>query len=647
MDKNTNSPIISKIAARSYKSNRSRNLVAIIAIILTAVMFATIFTIGFSMIQSMENLGYAGGMGMDVQGTLIMIVGIIIVLISGYLIIYNIFQISVAQDIRFYGLLKTLGATSGQIGRILVAQAMKLCLIGIPIGLLIGYAVGAIIMPMVLVSLGTAAALSFNPMIFVAAAIFALVTVLLSCAKPAKIAGRVSPVTAIKYVDGESDAKAHKKRTNHHFSLQSMASANLKRNKKRTATVVISISLGLMLMNSFYVMQHSYDREAYVSNFLGSDIAIAEQGAMEYSYTENYQTKGVFTQGALDEMAAIPGVEQFGSAYYAEITERMNEDVLARLTSYYDEPDSGQQGWVEMDEEVSRQYQNLKKTGETTVSVYGLDGFTAKMGNVYVGKYDAEKFQTGNYVIAFGLANNGEGSVHYEVGDKIDIAGKTYELMAMMEPVETLWGEFHSENNELEIDYAISASAFRESFPDAQAVSAFMDTPNVETTKQVVAQLEQKFPGMQVSTWQSYEARFQSQVLAQVIMGYTLGIIMALIGILNFVNSMLTAIIARKREFAMLESVGMTKPQLKKMLVFEGIDYAAISMIISLVLATLVATTVIQESVSTSWVAAYSFSLMPFAIIAPIMVVLAVMIPLACFKGTQKKSLVERLRETE
>ncbi|MGI6154034.1 MAG: FtsX-like permease family protein, partial [Christensenellaceae bacterium] len=132
-----------------------------------------------------------------------------------------------------------------------------------------------------------------------------------------------------------------------------------------------------------------------------------------------------------------------------------------------------------------------------------------------------------------------------------------------------------------------------------------------------------------------------------VIMGYTLGFIMAMVGILNFVNSMLTAIIARKREFAMLESVGMTKEQLKKMLVFEGVDYVGIILVISLVLSAFVAATVIQEAVASSWAAAYSFSLAPFAVIIPVMILLAIFIPLVCFKNTQKKSLVERLRETE
>ncbi len=71
----------------------------------------------------------------------------------GYLIIYNIFQISVAGDIRFYGLLKTIGTTPRQLKRIIRQQALLLCLIGIPAGLLLGYGIGAVLMPVVLHSI--------------------------------------------------------------------------------------------------------------------------------------------------------------------------------------------------------------------------------------------------------------------------------------------------------------------------------------------------------------------------------------------------------------------------------------------------------------------------------------------------------------
>ena len=69
---------------------------------------------------------------------------LLLVIFTGYLIIYNIFQISVAGDIRFYGLLKTIGTTPRQLKRIIRQQALLLCLIGIPAGLLLGYGIGAV-----------------------------------------------------------------------------------------------------------------------------------------------------------------------------------------------------------------------------------------------------------------------------------------------------------------------------------------------------------------------------------------------------------------------------------------------------------------------------------------------------------------------
>ncbi len=114
---------------------------------------------------------------------------LLLVIFTGYLIIYNIFQISVAGDIRFYGLLKTIGTTPRQLKRIIRQQALLLCLIGIPAGLLLGYGIGAVLVPVVLRSTQLDAGIttiSTSPVIFVGSVLFALLTVLLSCSKPGK-----------------------------------------------------------------------------------------------------------------------------------------------------------------------------------------------------------------------------------------------------------------------------------------------------------------------------------------------------------------------------------------------------------------------------------------------------------------------------
>ena len=87
---------------------------------------------------------------MDAEGLLAMAAILILVTFTGYLVIYNIFQISVAGDIRYYGLLKTIGVTPRQLRRMIRQQALLLCAFGIPLGLLLGYGIGVAAVPVAL-----------------------------------------------------------------------------------------------------------------------------------------------------------------------------------------------------------------------------------------------------------------------------------------------------------------------------------------------------------------------------------------------------------------------------------------------------------------------------------------------------------------
>ncbi|MDL2238216.1 ABC transporter permease [Christensenellaceae bacterium OttesenSCG-928-K19] len=633
-----------KLSDRQYRANKSRNKTTIIAIILVTVMFTTVFTIGLSLMDTKAQLG---AVTTDMSSMFLFISGIILILISGYLIIHNIFQISVTQDIQFYGLLKTLGAKNTQIGSILMRQAARLCLVGIPIGLGIGYGIGALLLPVLLAANSAIAVLSVNPAIFIGAAIFALVTVLISCAKPARMAGKVSPIAALRYIDGEMDDKRKTKRSKRATSISRMAKENLGRNKKRTVTMVASLALGLMLLNSFYVMQNSYDAEAYLKSYCASDIAFSDKSVtvdlLDYSNTNN-----TVTPELMEQIAAVPGT-QTGVAYYTEAQADPGDTAINNIENFYNDEESGPGSWLSSIEAARTSYNKLMQTGRVTAGVYGLDDIAAKTGNVYMGKYDAEKFATGKYAFGLGIADNGADSIFYEIGDKIEIEGKMYEIMGMMELPTSVQGSLETEATALGEKYAIPTAAFLEQFPNTPIMRGFANVEgeeNKRAAEQIVLSHMEQDGNLTMQTRDTYASQFREQVAAQVILGYALGVIMALIGVLNFVNTMLTAIIARKREFAMMESVGMTKPQLKQMLVFEGIDYAVITLVISLLLSLFVGLTVIQDSVSMSWVANFQFSLLPLGILAPVLIVLAVFIPLKCFGQTQQRSLVERLRET-
>ena len=149
---NDTSAITKKLAQRSFKANKLRNIVAVIAIVLTSMLFTSVTTLCVGAIQSIQTTilqirGTSPSTGTSVNWIAIIaaLFFIMIFVITGYLLIRNIFEISVVQEIKKYGLLRTIGTTEKQIKRIVYKQAFWLSIIGISIGLILGYIVGIVV----------------------------------------------------------------------------------------------------------------------------------------------------------------------------------------------------------------------------------------------------------------------------------------------------------------------------------------------------------------------------------------------------------------------------------------------------------------------------------------------------------------------
>ena len=190
---------------------------------------------------------------------------ILMFVVCGYLLIYNIFDISVMQDVRQYGLLRTIGTSTRQIKSIVNRQAVRLTLIGMPVGLAAGFFAGWMLLPVVteIVNLeysmvGTS--VSTSPLIFVIAALFTILTVFISTRKPAKKAAKISPLEAIRYTEQSTCQKKAARRTNG-VKMFRMAFSNLGRNRRRAAFIVISLFLCIVLLNSTIIVTQSLDEE--------------------------------------------------------------------------------------------------------------------------------------------------------------------------------------------------------------------------------------------------------------------------------------------------------------------------------------------------------------------------------------------------
>lgn len=116
-----------------------------------------------------------------------------------------------------------------------------------------------------------------------------------------------------------------------------------------------------------------------------------------------------------------------------------------------------------------------------------------------------------------------------------------------------------------------------------------------------------------------------------------------LAGILNFINSMVTAIISRKREFAMIQSIGMTRRQMCRMLIFEGLFYAGITLLVSYITGAAVVGVVVRGMAAEGF-STFRFTLLPLLLSTPALAAFSVLIPYLCFRNLEKQSVVERLR---
>ncbi|WP_195380418.1 ABC transporter permease, partial [Ruminococcus sp. D54t1_190329_F1] len=204
-------------------------------------------------------------------------------ILCGYLLIYNIFDIGVMQDIQQFGIMKTIGMTGKQIKRLMRRQMLFLSLIGIPIGLLLGYGLGVLLLPVILKNWEYSEeeltiVQSAHPAIFALTIIFVLITVFLSMRRPSQKAAKYSAIETAKYTEikkkiAEKDIR----------SIRNIAKSNLQRNRKRTTLVFTSLILSIIFVNSLWIISNSFDEEKYINARMRRDYLIASTDTLNPS----------------------------------------------------------------------------------------------------------------------------------------------------------------------------------------------------------------------------------------------------------------------------------------------------------------------------------------------------------------------------
>ena len=154
-------------------------------------------------------------------------------------------------------------------------------------------------------------------------------------------------------------------------------------------------------------------------------------------------------------------------------------------------------------------------------------------------------------------------------------------------------------------------------------------------------------PAYNYESKETYRSQFESVRSLFLLWGGALSFIVGLVGLLNFVNAVITSITSRRRELAMLQAVGMTGRQLKMMLIWEGLFYAVSSALLAMAFSVTLELLSGKTLASAIWFFAPRLILWPVALTVPVFMALGVLIPVAAYRTVSRYSVVERLRLAE
>ena len=601
----------------------------------------------------------------------------ILFMFCGYLLIYNVFEIAVTNDIRQYGLLRTVGTTSQQIKRLVNRQALYLFLIGTPFGLLFGTLLGRSILPAALqifavdfsggnIAVGTLPYLG----IIAGAVLFSGLTVYISTRKPVKKASRVSPIEAIRYVEKDT-VSIKRKKTDAGAVIPRMAKANLQRNKRRTVFIVISLTLSIVLLNSVFIFSGSFDEDAYIEKRTRSDFMVYSPESQS-AFGNDFGHNSAVPEKAVEEIKEQPGVTNEISLYRNTFEDdHISCDwgipyVVDNTNKYaFMLPEHINLGVYQT--ENGKKYAGLTADNLPLGNVFGFSENLLNKVDIIDGETDLsvlkEKLWNGNNVILMAKYNDkGRGIddsdyLGLSVGDTIQFYdnGAPTEEFTIIAKVAATNGETFltggGANIATDIDGPLiymSEKKFKEIY-EIPTLYGFLFDVEEQYQQEMENHLMQDADVAYTSilTMKAYVSGVKNVVL---MIGGVIGAVFALVGLINFINLVMTNIITRRHEFATMQSIGMTNRQLRKMIISESFSYVVMAGIVGTLAAAALGMTLLRafvENGPTSMMMTFQITLLPALIMLILFLALAFIVPVVALRLFNNRSVVERLRVNE
>ena len=508
-------------------------------------------------------IDYEGGVSDTTMASLYSVgaVVIIIIILSSVFVIRNSFSISVSEKTKQYGMLSSIGATKKQIKKSVLYEGFYIGIIGIPLGILCGMLAVVILLQVVNVLLGDSlnekCVFSIPILAIIASIVISAITIYLSCILPARRASKISPIEAIR---GNDDIKIKAKKvktskiTKKLFGIGGViASKNLKRNKKKYRTTVISLVVSISIfisLSSFldyggkivnvYYKDLGYDISVYDGTVENYNEITKLDNVEEYSYS-------YMTEGSVD-------INKYGSEFgkrIAKDSEETNSITIVLINNDY---------FKKFIEHLGIQSTNYKD-----IAILEDDAY----------EYIDEKTVFENY---YSLKSGDSIDITLTNGEKrtVKINKKTDERPMGYKNVYSNGGYlFVSED-------FIQDKSDEKSFHMGSLVIKSQNPDELENEINNLKKTNNLHSKLYINNISKYVEENQKIILLISIFLYGFIAVITLIGVTNIFNTITTNMILRSKEFANLKSVGMTTKEFNRMIRLESILYGLKSLLIGI-----------------------------------------------------------------
>ena len=533
-----------------------------------------------------------------------LLIGAITFIGSG-IVIYSIFYISVAENIRSYGQLRTIGTTKKQIKKIVYLEGKKLAGIGIPLGLIAGNLIGYFIIPNGwnwLTSL----------IMTVVVGIFSFFITMFSIRTPVKRASLVSPIEATRYTTYQGGATESNK-LHRTISPLSLAKVNLLRSRRKFLLTIVSLSIGGVLLVTVSTLMVSYNGVAEVRGksfpFGEYQLELSEKDDVSLS---QLQAQNIFDDDFINEITALDGV-------------------------------TGVKRWYSIDAVC-----NVNGSRVKNVQGYTKDEVSALEANLLEGTVDYDTLVSQRGVVLL-QDRADDGYCSASLGDIVEIELTNAMGENVTEPF-TVMGivsnyQYAGNKKCFTMPVTLMNDIMQADCTDILEIST--DSEKTTSVESPLLQIISKNPGLSIYTFQeslnyyTYQQQFMNSVMLIV------AICIACFSLINLINTTITNFLSRRQEIGVLQAIGLSKKQLAQMLRYEGIIYALITTVFTVCVGSglgMLCVNAIRAANS------YYFYEFPWFVVLGYLVFLIFMqIILTAFmlNSLKKHSLVEQIRVTE